>query len=88
MESERELKQNYLRENILEQNYDAEEFLKFIIEIKGEQAGDVDIWTMDELQQVVNNFITNQTNFDENRENNNILYGSDDEKSNRSKESG
>jgi hypothetical protein len=81
MESEREYKQNYLRENILEKNYDAEEFLKFITDIKGDEAGDVDIWEFDELKQVVNNFISNHTEDIEPRTNNNDQhYGSDDEK--------
>jgi hypothetical protein len=57
MESERDIKQTYLRENILENNYDTEEFLRFIVAVKGKQAGDVDVWTLEELKQVVNNFI-------------------------------
>jgi hypothetical protein len=81
-DNERELKQNFLRENILEKEYNAEEFLKFITDIKGEDAGDVDVWTFEELKQVVSNFISNQVHGIENvtQGNNSHLYGSDDEK--------
>jgi hypothetical protein len=94
MESEREQKQNFLRENILEKNYDPETFLKYLSDIKGDDAGDVDVWTFDELKKVVCDFIQQhsegETNNDIHRENsNNMMYGSDDEKcSKRSKESG
>ncbi len=54
---EREAKQNYLREHILEREYDTNQFLENLMSIKGEDAADVDIWTMDELKEVVMTFI-------------------------------
>ena len=78
MENDRELKQNFLREKILEKDYDTDEFLNFIINIKGEDAADVDLWTMEELKEVVNKFI-NQNN-PPTKNTNNIKYDSDEEK--------
>ena len=50
-------KQNYLRENILDKGYDANEFLQFLIDKRGEDAADVGNWTMGDLQIVVKEFI-------------------------------
>lgn len=50
MEGEREEKQNYLREEILERNYDTEAFLNFLVSKKGEDAADLDLWTFTELK--------------------------------------
>ena len=58
---EREAKQNYLRENILEKEYDTNKFLEYLVSVKGENAHDVDVWTMDELMEVVENFIKEST---------------------------
>lgn len=59
MEQEREQKQDYLRTHILEQNYDPEEFITFLIDKKGEDAADVDIWSFNELKLVNQNLLTN-----------------------------
>ena len=45
-------KQNYLRENILSQ------FINFLKYKKGEEGEDVSNWSMPELQNVVNEFIS------------------------------
>ena len=51
-------KQNYLRENILEKGYDATQFINFLKYKKGEEGEDVSNWSMPELQNVVNEFIS------------------------------
>lgn len=43
-EKEREDKQRYLRENILDRDYDAEEFMDFCENYKGSM--DIDSWTL------------------------------------------
>ena len=48
--SDREEKQRYLRENILDKDYDAEEFMEFCESYKGSM--DIDSWTLQELQNV------------------------------------
>jgi hypothetical protein len=37
-----------------------DEFLKYIVSIKGEEVPDVDAWTLDELKQAVFEFITSK----------------------------
>ena len=58
MENETEKKQTYLRENILNKGYQAEEFMIFLIAKKGEIGLDLVNWTMEELEETVNEFIT------------------------------
>ena len=53
-------KQTFLRENILEQGYDAEEFMKLLQDKKGESGLDLLSWTMNELKDAVNEFIKNK----------------------------
>ena len=53
-----EEKQKFLRENILDEGYDANEFLEFISNKRGEDEVDLENWTMEELNSVVNEFIT------------------------------
>ena len=52
-----EEKQNFLREKILDKGYDTSQFVQFLTEKKGEDGADVANWTMDDLIQVVNEFI-------------------------------
>ncbi len=53
MEDEmQEKKQNYLREMIMEAGYDANEFVEFLMQKKGEDATDVNIWSFPELKEV------------------------------------
>jgi hypothetical protein len=60
MNNEREIKQVFLRENILDKDYDIDEFLKYILSIKGEDGADVDLWTFAEIKQAVFNFIASK----------------------------
>ena len=52
-----EEKQNFLREKILDKGYDTNQFVQFLTEKKGEDGADVANWTMEDLIQVVNEFI-------------------------------
>ena len=60
MEENQEIKQSYLRKEILEKNYDANLFLEFLITKKGEIASDINNWTLEELKSVVSEFKKNQ----------------------------
>ena len=74
MEEEQEIKQSYLRKEILEKNYDANSFLEFLITKKGEIASDINNWTIEELKAVVSEFKTTQNeNKKENISPNSIL---------------
>ena len=56
-DSTQEEKQNFLREKILEKGYDTNQFVQFLIDKKGENGADVAVWTMNDLKQVVKEFI-------------------------------
>lgn len=62
MEDEQEIKQSYLRKEILEKNYDTQSFLDFLITKKGESASDINNWTIEELKTVVVEFKNSQNN--------------------------
>ena len=53
-------KQAYLREKVLEKAYDADEFMSFLQLKKGENGLDLNNWTMNELKNIVNEFIHNK----------------------------
>jgi hypothetical protein len=57
MDIEFEKKQNYLRSEILDKNYNPDTFIQYITQIKGEDATDLEIWTFDELEKVKYFFI-------------------------------
>ena len=57
MEDDLSKKQTYLRENILEKGYDAEDFMKLLQNKKGEQSLDLSCWSLDELKEAVKEFI-------------------------------
>ena len=57
MDESIEAKQAYLRENILEKNYDADEFMSFLQMKKGENGLDLSNWAMKDLMKVVDEFI-------------------------------
>ena len=67
-ESEEE-KQNYLTENILEKGYEAEEFADFLSIKKGQDGLDLDNWTMDELKNLVSEFIEYHKEIEKEKEN-------------------
>jgi len=56
-DSSNEEKQNFLRETILEKGYDTNQFVNFLTDKKGEGGADVSNWTMNDLKQVVKEFI-------------------------------
>ena len=58
-DKEQEEKQNYLRKNILDKGYDADEFVSFLQSKKGEAASDISNWSMKDLHVVVQEFISN-----------------------------
>jgi hypothetical protein len=61
MEESTESKQAFLRVTILDKNYDPEDFLNYLISLKGNFAGNVEIWTLEELKKVVNTYIEMKT---------------------------
>jgi hypothetical protein len=54
-------KQTFLRENILEKGYDAEDFMKLLQTKKGESGLDLISWTMNELKEAVKEFIKDKS---------------------------
>ena len=56
MEDEQESKQQFLREEILEKNYDPQSFIDFLITKKGETAADINNWSLEELKLIVVEF--------------------------------
>ena len=89
-EQQQEQKQLFLRKEILEQNYDPQKFIDFLVTKKGETAADINNWTLEELKSVVVEFKSlnkkettnkiqnkdnNKNNIDKNKaKNNNIFY--------------
>ena len=62
MENEQETKQAYLRKEILDKDYDAQSFLDFLITKKGENASDINNWTIEELKTIVVEFKNSYNN--------------------------
>lgn len=58
-----EEKQEYLRENILEKGFDANLFADYLITKKGEEGADIGSWSMEDLREVVQEFIDKQNSF-------------------------
>ena len=56
MDEKTQDKQAFLRDNILNEGYDADEFMKFLQEYKGENALDLSEWNLVELENVVKEF--------------------------------
>ena len=52
-----EEKQNYLRENILDRGFDAEDFVLFLTQKKGDEGVDLNNWTLNELKILVQEYI-------------------------------
>ena len=73
-------KQAYLRENVLEKGYDAEEFMTFLQMKKPDEGLDLNNWSMDELINAVNEFISDKNlekedDGEDNGNKNNLLDG-------------
>ena len=64
-------KQNYLRENILEKNYNPEEFIEYLTAKYGEGATDIEQYSLSDLKKIVDEFCNSVTP-QENTEKNNI----------------
>ena len=60
MDDDLQSKQSFLRENVLEMGYDADEFMTFLQSKKGENGLDLNNWKMDELISVVGEFVKNK----------------------------
>jgi len=69
MEDELNEKQTFLRENILEKGYDAEDFMKHLQSKKGELGLDLSSWSMDELREAVKEFTKENSDYEDGNEN-------------------
>ena len=69
MEETLKQKQLFLRENILDKGYNADDFMNLLRSKKGESGLDLNNWAMDELSSVVSEF-TSLINQNENNDNN------------------
>ncbi len=69
VDSEEE-KQNYLRENILDKGYEAEDFVSYLTSKKGDEGVDLGNWQLNELKAVVQEYILSHSK--NNLNNNNI----------------
>lgn len=56
MIEEQEIKQTYLRKEILDENIEPQKFIDFLVSKKGEGADDINNWSINELKSVVNEF--------------------------------
>ena len=65
-----EEKQNYLRQNILDKGYDGNSFAEFLIQKRGEDGADISNWSINDLKDVVDEFIA--LNEQQSNDNNNI----------------
>ena len=54
-----EQKQNYLRENILDKGYEAEDFVTYLTSKKGDEGINLGNWSLEELKSVVQEYISN-----------------------------
>ena len=81
-EQEQEQKQLFLRTEILEQNYSAQDFIDFLTSKKGESAADINNWTLSELKTVVVEFKSSNK---ANNKNNKINSDSSKDKNNKDK---
>ena len=86
MEEELQQKQNFLRMNILERGYDAEQFMGFLQGKKGDLGLDLNNWSLNELILAVQEFtlqnnLNNVNNNEQLKQNNNNLIQMDMENS-------
>ena len=61
-DSDEQQKQLFLRENILDKGYEAEDFVSYLTSKKGEEGINLNNWSLEELKSVVNEFISSQYN--------------------------
>jgi hypothetical protein len=73
------LKKELLRTEILDQNYDQNQFIDFCLN-KKENGDDINIWTLDELKEVINEFKSKKNEENStNSENKNIISSENQE---------
>ena len=80
MEDDLSEKQAFLRENILEKGYDAEDFMKYLQNKKGELGLDLGSWSINELHEAVKEFTKENSGIENEKEeedNNNEIYDLD-----------
>ena len=58
MEETLKQKQSFLRENILDKGYNADDFMNLLDSKKGESGLDLNNWSMDELSSVIQEFLS------------------------------
>ena len=71
MEETLKQKQIFLRENILDKGYNADDFMNLLCSKKGESGLDLNNWRMDELSSIVSEFISMQNQNNDENENQN-----------------
>ena len=59
MKETEEQKKNYLRENILEKGYEAEDLVTYLTSKKGDEGINLSNWSLEELKSVVQEYISN-----------------------------
>ena len=80
-----EEKQEYLRVNILEKGFKADEFADYLVSKKGEGAADVNALTMDDLHQAVKEFIEGHKSDNKEEQKDKISNDDEEEKENKNK---
>ena len=70
-----EEKQNYLRENILDKGYEAEDFVTYLTSKKGDEGINLGNWSLEELKSVVQEYISNNPLNNKQEAENNINQG-------------
>ena len=88
MDDSLEVKQEYLRTQILDKGYDADNFMAFLQEKKGEDGVDLSNWNISELKDAVTEFtsiykpIESENNSSDNNNQNDIANNNIDNKNN------
>ena len=67
-----EEKQNYLRENIIDQGYDEATFIEYLLKLKGEEGLDIKNWSKNDLIKVVQDFKNQERNVNLKEKNKNL----------------
>ena len=76
-ETEKKEKQEYLRINILEKGYDADEFMNYLQILKGEKGLEINNWSKNDLIKAVHDFISINPKEIKNSQNENIIRDQD-----------
>ena len=82
MEENLEKKQAFLRQSILDKGYDADDFMAFLQEKKGEFGTDLNNWELNELISAVAEFTSLHTKLNNDQENNNNIEQINNNKNN------